>query len=86
MGIIAWIVLGGAAGWIASMLMGASRGVVGDIIVGILGALLGGWLATLFGGTGVTGFNLTSLLVAVLGAVILTWIVRAFRRDTTLQA
>jgi uncharacterized membrane protein YeaQ/YmgE (transglycosylase-associated protein family) len=86
MGIIAWIVLGGVAGWLTALIMGNRQGIIGDIIVGIVGAMIGGWVATFFGGTGITGFNLWSLLIAVLGGVILTWIVRFFRRDTTMHA
>jgi uncharacterized membrane protein YeaQ/YmgE (transglycosylase-associated protein family) len=82
MNIILWIVLGGIAGWIASLITNSDRGVLGDIILGILGAIIGGWVVTLIGGQGVTGFNLSSLLVAVLGAVILIWISRAFRGGT----
>lgn len=77
MQILLWIVLGGVAGWIASLLTGSGRGVLGDIILGILGAILGGWIMSLFGGSGVTGFNLSSLLVAVLGSIVLIWISRA---------
>jgi uncharacterized membrane protein YeaQ/YmgE (transglycosylase-associated protein family) len=82
MGIIAWIILGGIAGWLASILMGNSeqQGVVGNIIVGIVGALIGGFVFGLLGGSGVTGFNLYSLLVAVVGAVVLLWLLRLFRR------
>lgn len=79
MGIIAWIVLGAIAGWIASAIMKSPNGVFGDIIVGIIGALLGGFLMSLFGQGGVSGFNLYSLIVAVLGAVVLLWIMKAVR-------
>src|SRR6266849_2797634 len=66
MGIIAWLVVGLIAGWLAGMVMkGGGYGVVGDIIVGILGALLGGFLAGVaFGGDYVTGINLITLLVS----------------------
>ncbi len=82
MGIIAWIVLGGIAGWIASIIAGnnASQGIVGNIVVGILGALVGGFVFRALGGDGVTGFNLWSLLVATAGATLLLFIFRAFRR------
>lgn len=81
MGIIGWIVLGGLAGWIASMIMGtnASMGVVANIVVGIVGALIGGFLFNLLGGADVTGFNLWSLFVAVIGSIILLAIVKAMR-------
>lgn len=79
LGIIGWIVLGGLAGWIASMIAGnnARQGLVGNIIVGIIGAFIGGFVVGLFGGQGVTGFNIGSFLTALLGAVILLFIWRA---------
>jgi len=80
--IIFWIVLGGLAGWIASMIMGqdARMGAGANIVVGIIGAIIGGLLMNAMGGAGVTGFNLYSILVAIGGAVILLLLVRAFRR------
>lgn len=83
MSILAWIVLGGLAGWIASMFAGnnAEQGITGNIIVGILGAFIGGFLFNVLGGEGVTGFNLWSLIVAVIGATLLLFIVRGFRRS-----
>ncbi len=80
MSILLWIVLGALAGWIAGAIMGTSKGLLTNIIVGIIGAVLGGWLFNQFGTAGVTGFNVYSLLVAVVGAIILLVIVRAFRR------
>jgi uncharacterized membrane protein YeaQ/YmgE (transglycosylase-associated protein family) len=82
MGILAWIILGGLAGWFASMIAGnnAEQGIVGNIIVGIIGAFIGGFIVSLLGGEGITGFNLWSLVVAVLGAVVLLLIMRSFRR------
>ncbi len=79
--VIFWIVLGGIAGWIASLITGSDRSIVGDIIVGILGAVLGGWIFSLIGGRGITGFNLSSFLVAILGSVLLIWILHAVRGD-----
>ncbi len=78
-GIITWIVVGGLAGWVASMIVGnnASQGVLGNIVAGIVGALVGGFLMEIFGGAGFTGFNLWSFLVALLGAVIVLFIWRA---------
>ncbi len=72
MGIIAWIVLGGIAGWLASMIAGtdAQQGIFGNIIVGIIGAFLGGFILSLFGIDGVTGFNIWSMIVAIFGAVV----------------
>ena len=83
MGILAWIILGGLAGWIASIIAGNNerQGLIGNIIVGIIGAFIGGFLINLFGGSGVTGFNIWSLLVAVMGATLLLFIVRQFRHQ-----
>jgi uncharacterized membrane protein YeaQ/YmgE (transglycosylase-associated protein family) len=80
MSIIAWIVLGLLAGWAAGMLMrGGGYGLVGDIILGILGALIGGWLtALLLGRDMVNGFNVESIIVAIIGAVVLIALSRAF--------
>src|SRR5207244_3451190 len=76
--ILAWLVLGLIAGWLAGMLMkGGGYGIVGDIVLGILGALVGGWLTgVLFGQDLMTGFNVVSLIVAVLGAIVLIGISR----------
>lgn len=72
MSIIAWIVLGLIAGFIASKIVNKKgEGLIRDILLGIVGALIGGWLFHLFGAAGVTGLNLYSLLVAVIGAVVL---------------
>ena len=70
MGFIAWIVVGLIAGIIAKMVMGDSLGWFMTIILGIVGAFVGGWVFGLFGGPGVSGFNLTSILVAAVGAMI----------------
>lgn len=80
--IILWIVLGALAGWIASMIMGrdAQMGALANILVGIVGAVIGGLVMNLFGAAGVTGFNIYSLLVAILGAVVLLFIVGQFQR------
>jgi len=77
MGIIAWIVVGGLAGWIASLIMKTDErmGCVLNIIVGIIGAFIGGLVVQLITGTGFDfGFNLTSLIVAIVGAVILLFL------------
>ena len=71
MGIIAWIVLGAIAGFIANLIMGGGQGLVMMIVLGIVGAVVGGFIAgTLLGIADITGFNLSSLLVAVFGAVV----------------
>ena len=78
MGILAWIVLGLIAGFLASAVMrGGGFGIIGDIIVGIVGALIGGFLFSALGSTGVTGFNIWSLFVAFVGACLLIAILRA---------
>lgn len=82
MNLLLFIVLGGIAGWLASIIMhtNARQGMLLNIVVGIVGAFLGGLLFNLFGARGVTGFNLWSLVVALIGAVVLLGIVRAVRR------
>ena len=80
MGIILWIIFGAIVGWIASMIMKSSNGLLWDIIIGIVGAVIGGWVMSFLGKSGVSGFNLYSFVVAILGAVILIAIVRAVRR------
>ncbi len=82
MGILLMIVLGALAGLVASWVMGSSTGLLMDVILGIVGAFLGGFLMNLFGASGVTGFNLYSLLVSVLGAIVLIGIARMFNRNT----
>ena len=82
MSFIAWIVLGLISGFIASKLVNKSgEGFLMDIVLGIIGALVGGWLFNEFGMAGVTGVNLYSMLVAVVGAVVVLVIYHAlFRR------
>jgi len=73
MSFIGWIVLGGIAGWLASIVMKreGQMGLIANVISGVVGASVGGWVFSQFGGTGVTGFNLPSMLVAFVGAVII---------------
>lgn len=82
MGICSWLVLGGIAGWLASIIKGtnARMGMFANIAAGIVGSMIGGWLFSLLGGRGVTGFNLYSLGVATVGAVIFITIVQAIRK------
>ncbi len=82
--ILAWIIFGGLAGWVASMIMRTDeeQGAVGNVIVGIIGAIIGGYLMQLIGASGATGFNFYSLLVAILGAIVLLAIVNFFRRGS----
>ena len=75
MGIIAWVVLGLIAGFIASKIVNhTGSGIVMDIVLGVVGALVGGFLFSMFGAVGVTGFNIYSMLVAVVGAVVVLWL------------
>ena len=81
MSILAWIILGLIAGFIGSKIVNKSgEGLILDILLGIVGAVLGGWLFTRFGAAGVTGLNLYSLLVAVVGSVLFLVIYHAIRR------
>lgn len=82
MGIIGWIIIGALAGWLASMVTGNDRkmGAFANISVGVIGGLIGGFVMNLLGGTGITGFNLWSLLVAFIGSLILLWIVNKVRK------
>ena len=81
--IIIWILLGAIAGWIAGQIMkGRGFGTVGNIVVGIVGSFLGGWLAPKFGISGAEtgGFSIASVLTAVLGAVILLFIISLVKK------
>lgn len=82
MGILSWILFGLIAGALAKWIMPGEDpgGCVMTMVIGIVGAVLGGWIATMFGMGGIDGFNLGSLLVAVLGAVLLLWIYRLVTR------
>ncbi len=80
MGIIAWLVIGAVAGWLADMFVGGSSvGLIGDIVIGIIGAMIGGWLASRFFGVqnAISGFNLTTFVVAFLGAALVLVIANA---------
>ena len=80
MGILAWIIVGLIAGWLAGLVMrGGGYGIVGDIIVGIIGAIIGGFLASLLFGISnpVNGINVGTIIIAFLGAVVLIAILRA---------
>ena len=82
MGFIAWIILGALSGWIASMIMkkNESMGAIANIITGISGAFIGGIVFNLIGAEKVTGLNIYSVLVSVVGACILLWIVGKFKK------
>ena len=82
MGIILWIIFGAIAGWIASIIMktDSSQGTMKDIVMGIIGAIVGGFLMGLVGQSGVDGFNLYSLAVAVVGAIVVIYAGRMLKR------
>ena len=82
MSFVAWIVLGLLAGFIGSKIVNKrGEGLLLDIILGIVGAIVGGWLFTLFGASGVTGLNLYSIAVAVVGAIAVLLVYHAIRRS-----
>lgn len=81
MNILLWLLLGLVAGWLASVIMrtNSEQGMLMDIIMGVVGAFVGGFIISFFGQPGVTGFNLYSVLIATLGAVVAIWLGRALR-------
>jgi uncharacterized membrane protein YeaQ/YmgE (transglycosylase-associated protein family) len=78
MGLLATVFLGGIAGWLASIVAGtnARMGVIANVVVGVAGAFVGGFVFRFFGGAGVTGLNLYSLLVSVVGASLVLFVTR----------
>ena len=83
MSVLGWIVLGALAGWIGSLIINKrGEGLFLDIILGIVGGVVGGWLMGVLGSTGVTGFNIWSLFVAVVGAIVLLLVKHAVFRTT----
>jgi uncharacterized membrane protein YeaQ/YmgE (transglycosylase-associated protein family) len=86
MGLLAWLIVGGIAGWLAGeFVRGAGFGLIGDIVIGIVGALIGGYLAALVLNVAnpISGFNIPTLVVAFVGAVILVWILGAITGRST---
>lgn len=81
MGIILWVIFGALAGWISSVIMktDSGQGTVSDIVMGIVGAVVGGFIMNLLGQSGVTGFNLYSFVVAVIGAIVVIYFGRMLR-------
>ena len=83
MGLLTWLIVGAIAGWLAGQVMkGSGFGLIGDIVIGVIGALVGGWLAgTLLDKEDViSGFSLETLIVAFLGAVVVLYVVRLLKR------
>ena len=82
MGIISWIVLGAIAGFLANMIVGGREGLIGTIILGIVGAVVGGYIATTVLHKGdVSGVNIESIVIAVLGAILVLFVWRALTRN-----
>lgn len=84
MNIILWLIFGGLVGWIASMVMktNSEQGTLMDIVLGIVGAVVGGLVMNFFGEPGVTGFNIYSFIVAIIGACAVIFLGRMLRRGT----
>jgi uncharacterized membrane protein YeaQ/YmgE (transglycosylase-associated protein family) len=78
MSILAWLIVGIIAGWLAKMVIPgeAPRGVLGDLVTGVVGAIAGGWIFNYFGHPGATGVNIGSIVVAFIGAVVVLWLMR----------
>ena len=76
--LVAWVLFGALAGWLSSKLMHVKTSFWFNVAIGIVGAIIGGGIVRLLGGSGLTGFNVYSLIVAVLGACLLTWALRKY--------
>lgn len=88
MGILTWILVGAIAGWLAGQVTkGSGFGLVGDILLGIVGALVGGWLAGIFFNApdAINGFNIGTILVAFLGAVLVLFITGMVKNQQAIQ-
>ena len=85
MSLIAWLVVGLVAGWIGSMIVNRrGEGLIMDLVLGVIGAFVGGFLFHAFGHSGVTGINLYSIFVAVVGAIVVLVVYHAIRRPRVL--
>ena len=81
MGIVAWVVLGLVAGFVASLLVNSrGAGLITDVVLGVVGAMVGGFIAQLAGFAGISGFNLYSLLIAIGGAVVVLMLYHTLSR------
>ncbi|MFZ1626824.1 MAG: GlsB/YeaQ/YmgE family stress response membrane protein [Candidatus Moraniibacteriota bacterium] len=82
MNFLIYLIFGGLVGWAASLVMktDAQQGIIINVVVGIVGSMLGSWLVGFLGYGGVSGFNVQSFIVALIGAVVLIAIVKALRR------
>ena len=81
MGIIIWLIVGGLVGWLAGLIMGDNLGLIGNIVVGIVGAFLGGLIFS-HGDINTSGLTVSSFAVSILGAIILLAVVNLFRRSS----
>jgi len=79
---ISWIILGGLAGWVSSIInkKNARMGLIANVVIGVVGGVIGGFLMDLVGAPGVTGLNLWSFFVAVIGASLLLWLLGKIRK------
>jgi uncharacterized membrane protein YeaQ/YmgE (transglycosylase-associated protein family) len=85
MGIISWIILGAIAGFIGSKIVNKTgQGIIMDVALGIVGAIVGGVICSQIFGVGITGLNIYSLIVAVVGSVIVLWAYHKFSGNRTL--
>ena len=80
MNFIIWIIFGAIAGFVADVVMSSDHGLIEDVVLGIIGGFVGGFIMNQFGQPGVTGFNLYSVVVAVIGAIVLIVIGRALHK------
>lgn len=80
MGWIGWIILGALAGLVAKAIMKEEGGLLKNIILGIIGGIVGGWIAASLGGEGIEKFSVYSFIVATLGAILVIWVGRLFKR------
>jgi len=78
MGIMAWIIVGIIAGWMAKRVIPGEgpAGLLGDLVIGVVGAIVGGWVFNSFGHPGATGVNIGSIIVSFAGAVVVLWLMR----------
>ncbi|NLC41905.1 MAG: GlsB/YeaQ/YmgE family stress response membrane protein [Erysipelothrix sp.] len=79
--ILVWVVVGGIAGWLSSMIVGGKGGLVTNIVVGIIGSFIGGWIFTSTSGSAITGINVTSIFVATLGSIVLLVVLKLINRS-----
>lgn len=79
MSLLAWIVVGAVAGWLASQVIPSGFGLLGTLLIGMIGAIVGGWLFEEFGSTGTTGLSVWSVFVSFIGALVLLVLLRAVR-------